>query len=96
MSCSVWRKVCSTPFIDGSEGGHFDWHKDHGNTREEPRKISLSLQLSQGNAYEGCDLQLQSAGHIQTAPRSRGALIAFPSYALHRVTPIQRGCASPR
>ena len=76
---------------DGSEGGHFDWHKDHGNTREEPRKISLSLQLSQGNAYEGCDLQLQSAGHIQTAPRSRGALIAFPSYALHRVTPIQRG-----
>ena len=75
----------------GSEGGHFDWHKDHGNAREEPRKISLSLQLSQGNAYEGCDLQLQSAGHIQTAPRSRGTLIAFPSYALHRVTPIQAG-----
>jgi PKHD-type hydroxylase len=75
----------------GSEGGHFDWHKDHGNAWEEPRKISLSLQLSQGDAYEGCDLQLQSAGHIQTAPRSRGTLIAFPSYSLHRVTPISSG-----
>ena len=75
----------------GAEGGHFDWHKDHGNVQEEPRKISLSLQLSQGDAYEGCDLQLQSAGHIQTAPRTRGTLIAFPSYVLHRVTPIRTG-----
>lgn len=76
---------------DGSEGGHFDWHKDHGNAHEEPRKISLSLQLSHGDAYEGCDLQLYADGDIQSALRSHGTLIAFPSYALHRVTPIKRG-----
>jgi PKHD-type hydroxylase len=76
---------------DGSEGGHFDWHKDHGDAREQPRKISLSLQLSDGNAYLGSDLELHSDGQVQTAPRTRGALIAFPSYVLHRVTPIQRG-----
>lgn len=75
---------------DGSEGSHFDWHKDHV-ARGEPRKISLSLQLSEGSAYEGCDLQLQADGDIQNAPRSRGTLIAFPSYALHRVTPIRKG-----
>ncbi len=74
----------------GSEGGHFDWHKDHGNAREEPRKISLSLQLSEGGAYEGCDLELH-ADDVQTAPRTRGAMIAFPSYMLHRVTPIISG-----
>lgn len=76
---------------DGSQGSHFDWHKDHGNDREEPRKISLSLQLSDGNAYQGCDLELHSAGHVQTVSRTRGTLIAFPSYVLHRVTPIRSG-----
>ena len=74
----------------GAQGGHFDWHKDHGNAREEPRKISLSLQLSQSDDYEGCDLELQG-DHVQAAPRSRGTLIAFPSYMLHRVTPIVSG-----
>jgi PKHD-type hydroxylase len=76
---------------DGSEGSHFDWHRDNGNVHVEPRKISLSLQLSDGSAYQGCDLELHSAGHIQTAPRTRGTLIAFPSYVLHRVTPIRSG-----
>jgi PKHD-type hydroxylase len=75
----------------GSQGSHFDWHKDHGNAREEPRKISLSLQLSDGAFYEGCDLELHAGGEIQTVPRRRGTLIAFPSYVLHRVTPIRKG-----
>lgn len=74
----------------GSEGSHFDWHKDHGNAHEEPRKISLSLQLSEASAYEGCDLELHGA-HVQAAPRTRGTMIAFPSYMLHRVTPIISG-----
>ena len=74
----------------GSEGGHFDWHKDHGNAHEEPRKISLSLQLSEGSAYEGCDLELHGA-HVQAAPRTRGTMIAFPSYMLQRVPPIISG-----
>lgn len=76
---------------NGSEGSHFDWHKDTGNVHVEPRKISFSLQLSDGNAYQGCDLELQSDGHVQSAPRTRGTLIAFPSYVLHRVTPIRSG-----
>ena len=75
----------------GGEGGHFDWHKDHGNAQEEPRKISLSLQLSDSSSYEGCALELHSSGSVQAAPKKRGTLIAFPSYVLHRVTPIRSG-----
>lgn len=75
---------------DSSEGGHFDWHKDHGNDRA-PRKISLSLQLSDGNAYQGSDLELHSGCQVQAAPRTRGTLIAFPSYVLRRVTPTRSG-----
>ncbi|HEX2761576.1 MAG TPA: 2OG-Fe(II) oxygenase [Rhizomicrobium sp.] len=76
---------------DSSQNSHFDWHNDIGNIQVEPRKISLSLQLSHENAYQGCDLELHSAGHVQPAPRTRGTLIAFPSYLLHRVTPIRAG-----
>jgi PKHD-type hydroxylase len=75
---------------EGSEGGHYGWHVDQGDLTKR-RKLSLSLQLSDPSQYDGCDLQLHGAHHIDTAPRTRGALIAFPSYVLHRVTPITRG-----
>ena len=68
------------------EGGYFDWHNDYGRYRgdpgQEPRKITMSLQLSDSHSYDGCDLEV---------PRERGALMAFRAYALHRVTPITRG-----
>lgn len=75
----------------GSEGGHYDWHIDYGAHNPRPRKISLSLQLSDEAGYDGCDLQFQPGNKIGTAPRKRGTLIAFPSFFLHRVTPITRG-----
>ena len=76
---------------DGAEGGHYDWHVDMGRDSLEPRKISLSLQLSDPAHYQGCDLALQAGTGICMAERARGTLIAFPSYVLHRVTPISTG-----
>jgi PKHD-type hydroxylase len=80
---------------DGREGGHFDWHKDygraHGAESQEPRKLTLSLQLSDGADYDGCELQARSGNETHTAPKTRGTLVAFPAYVLHRVTPITRG-----
>jgi PKHD-type hydroxylase len=74
----------------GNEGGHFDWHVDQGDLTQS-RKLSLSLQLSDPSEYDGCELQLQGGRRTEIAPKQRGALIAFPSYVLHRVTPITRG-----
>jgi PKHD-type hydroxylase len=74
----------------GSEGGHYDWHVDQGDLAKR-RKLSLSLQLTDPCLYEGCELQLHAANQIEGAPKTRGTLIAFPSYVLHRVTPITRG-----
>ncbi len=85
------------------EGGRYDWHVDHGRTPQR-RKLSLVLQLSDPADYEGCELQIHASSRIDTAPKTRGTLIAFPSYVLHRVTPITTGirkslvmwCSGPR
>ena len=58
---------------------------------QEPRKLTLSLQLSDGSAYEGCDLEARAAYPTDVAPRERGTLVAFRANVLHRVTPITRG-----
>jgi PKHD-type hydroxylase len=79
-----------TVYVD-AEGGHYDWHVDLGAKDVEFRKISLSLQLSDPSQYKGCDLMLQAGSGPMNVERARGALIAFPSYVLHRVTPIESG-----
>lgn len=74
----------------GEEGGHYGWHVDHGPLPTQ-RKLSISVQLSDSADYDGCDLEFLAGNNIQSAPRDRGAVIAFPSYVLHRVTPVTRG-----
>jgi PKHD-type hydroxylase len=75
----------------GTEGGHYHWHIDYGPHNPKPRKISMSIQLTEPSQYVGCDLQFQVSNTIGVAPRKRGAIIAFPSFFLHRVTPIVSG-----
>jgi len=76
---------------DGVDGGHYNWHVDIGATDYEPRKISLSLQLTDPSCYRGCNLVLEAGDGPYVAEKARGTLIAFPSYVLHRVTPIESG-----
>jgi len=77
------------------EAGYFDWHSDYGRYKgdpgQEPRKITLSLQMSHGASYDGCDLEVRPAHPVDVAARERGTLMAFRANALHRVTPITRG-----
>jgi PKHD-type hydroxylase len=79
----------------GPQGGHFDWHKDYGrdpaDPSREPRKLTLSLQLSDPSDYEGCELQVRAGNAIDIAPKARGTLVAFPANVLHQVTPILSG-----
>src|ERR1700722_13479502 len=72
-----------------AEGGHYNWHVDTCKTVE--RKLSLTLQLSEPWSYEGGDLLLQAGEGTFTANKTRGALVVFPSYMLHRVTPVTSG-----
>ena len=76
---------------DAGEGGYYKWHVDMGEKNYEPRKISLSLQLSDPSDYEGGDLELEVGDGPVSAEKAVGTLIAFPSYVLHRVTPVTAG-----
>ncbi len=74
---------------NADEGSHFAWHADTGPTVN--RKLSLTIQLTDPAEYQGCELQFQHGDKVGTAPKQQGMLIAFPSSAMHRVTPITAG-----
>jgi predicted 2-oxoglutarate/Fe(II)-dependent dioxygenase YbiX len=70
--------------------GVFHWHNDYGLERPESRrKLTLSVQLSEPEEYEGGDFEVFGVG--RPLPRQRGTLIALPAYVHHRVTPVRRG-----
>jgi PKHD-type hydroxylase len=98
LNLKAWRfdltaiaETLQYTIYETDEGGHYDWHTDNITTVPMPRKLSLSLQLSDPAEYDGCALEVRAANNIDVAPMERGAVIAFPSYVLHRVTPIARG-----
>lgn len=70
---------------------HFKWHLDMGPERFSIRKLSLVVQLSDPDDYEGGELQVMSADEPTTFSKARGTVVVFPSYVLHRVTPVTRG-----
>ena len=75
---------------DSSDQGFYGWHTDFAEFRP-LRKISISIQLSCPEDYDGGDLELFFIDRPQSVERARGALIAFPSFVLHRVAPVTRG-----
>jgi predicted 2-oxoglutarate/Fe(II)-dependent dioxygenase YbiX len=75
---------------DSSDQGFYDWHTDFG--RVVPlRKVSISVQLSRPDEYEGGELELLFDREPCRAEKERGTFIAFPSFTVHRVTPVTRG-----
>jgi PKHD-type hydroxylase len=71
--------------------GHFHWHNDYSHESEEsPRKLTVIIQLSDSDEYEGGDLEIFNA-RPEPAPRERGTIVCLPSFVTHRVTPITRG-----
>lgn len=75
---------------DSGDRGFYDWHTDFAGLRP-LRKLSISIQLSRPEDYDGGDLELLYGTAPQRLDRARGSFLAFPSFMLHRVTPVTRG-----
>jgi len=71
--------------------GVYKPHSDLG--RQKPtRKLSFTVQLSDPTDYEGGDLRfLNLKTTPESAPRTRGKTIFFPSWMTHEITPVTQG-----
>tara|TARA_R100000951_G_scaffold115978_2_gene125980 strand:- start:4403 stop:4996 length:594 start_codon:yes stop_codon:yes gene_type:complete len=77
-----------------NEKGHYNWHQDVGTGISSCRKVSVTVQLSSPDQYEGGELQITQGGPHElayTAPKKAGSVTIFPSYMMHRVTPVTKG-----
>lgn len=75
-----------------SEEGHYDWHQDIGPGVGSLRKVSITVQLSDSDEYEGGDLQLWYGGNSSiNSERGAGVVVVFPSYLMHRVSKVTKG-----
>jgi PKHD-type hydroxylase len=72
--------------------GKYDSHIDKA-FGAQIRKLSIVVQMSKSEDYEGGDLQILTSGEEKprNVKRDLGTLVAFPSYTLHRVTPVTKG-----
>lgn len=75
------------------EEGHYDWHIDSMlNCDTVPRKLSMALMLSDPSEFEGGELQIMSStNNIVSVEQKKGRAWFFPSWTLHRVTPVTKG-----
>ncbi len=78
-----------------SEQGHYDWHADIGPGLLSKRKISITVQLTEPDEYEGGDLEVFKGGSMNgpfdKAHRKAGCVFIFPSFLMHRVAPVTKG-----
>ena len=55
------------------------------------RKLSISIQLTNPEEYEGGELYLYNNDKGTLMDKAQGTLIIFPSYVLHEVMPVTKG-----
>lgn len=79
----------------GVQDDFYDWHYDGWQYKFDGlnRKLSLTIQLSEAEEYDGGYLEVHSGTRAvpTVAPKAIGTIVAFPSFLMHRVTPITRG-----
>ena len=72
--------------------GQYDWHMDLGSGWASLRKLSVTINLSDPKDYDGGVLEFNLGGKtITQGSKAKGAITVFPSYLLHRVSPVTRG-----
>lgn len=81
----------SLQFTEYFQGGQYKQHTDIESSSERTRKLSFSLQLDLPDSYHGGNLEIFYNENPFIAEKEKGSLTAFPSYALHSVSPVESG-----
>ena len=74
---------------------NYDWHPDFGRGEESTRKLSIIVQLSDSNEYEGGNLEFglttKENNTFLKGTRKKGTIIIFNSMLIHRIRPVKLG-----
>jgi len=71
--------------------GTYNWHMDRVGIGS-IRKLSVVIQLSHPHEYDGGELQLMPLDNNPIViEKKRGMIVIFPSWVIHRVTPVTYG-----
>jgi len=77
-------------------GQHYDWHMDTmlgkkniDSNDVRTRKLSLTMLLN--DDFKGGEFQINTGTEAETIPTKKGRAILFPSFLIHRVTPVTSG-----
>lgn len=76
-----------------TNNGHYDWHQDVWLESPRPyaRKLSVVVQLSAPNEYEGGEFEFFGIENPGETFMLRGSMLIFPSFLQHRVLPVTKG-----
>lgn len=79
-------------YSPNSEGKGLPWHMDIGSDHVSYRKLSFTLNLSDKDEYTGGQMEVFiDHNSIYKLPKTYGTLAFFPSFMVHRVSPILSG-----
>ena len=97
----VWHydlaKLTPCQFAKYEVGGYYGWHQDTGYTwdkrRSDPRKLSVTVQLSNPDDYKGGEFQFWYGNKDPQIPsiQSQGSILVFESHLWHQITPVTEG-----
>lgn len=79
---------------EGDSQDRYDWHTDTFFTTPGPyhRKLSLCLQLSDPDEYEGGEFEMRGCDEFNNEVfKPKGSILVFPSIFQHRILPITSG-----
>ena len=108
-----WDYSESCQFTKYKLNQYYDWHQDSWdkpynkpnsvNEHGKIRKLSMTLQLTDGSEYQGGELEFDfrnydphmrdESKHLRRAKEilPKGSIIVFPSFVWHRVKPVTKG-----
>lgn len=70
------------------KGDYYGVHQDYGAGKISNRKLSMVVQLTDPNEYEGGELDILGAG---STPKEQGSIIVFPAFNPHQVLKMTKG-----
>lgn len=71
-------------------GDFFDYHMDLYKGSASRRKLTFLILLSNGDEYDGGDLEFFS-NIVGKLPRVKGTIAIYPSFIMHKVTSLTKG-----